>query len=213
MKKTIIISLVLMFALTGCFKKDTVSDDKNEVAKKISKEEGNIMDWLKAGKGVECTIKTEHGEMKTYSKGDKVRTEGAGLSFENPNEIGYMISDGEWIYMWSGKKGTKMNEKKMNDMNGEGIEDEDEEEEEEEWQADTEEWDEQGLDYDCKKSNFSDSIFKAPKDVVFTDTSLILEASSKMGEEMEAKFGDMGDAQEIDMDELKKAMEGMNLGQ
>ncbi len=217
-EKTIIISLVLMFALTGCFKNDSVkqsvdTNSSNKVSKTSNisdKEERNqtskqskdsrgeavkqtsnqaveklgLVDLFKQGKGMKCLIGSEDGTIITYSNGDKARTEGVNIGFsqESKREMAYMINDGEWIYTWSGKKGTKINMKKLEELE-ENMDNENLIEDKNnigDFDEMVEEWEDGEVTYDCNEQKIDDELFVPPSDVDFQNMMEMISESMKV---------------------------------
>jgi len=215
MNKKIVISLVLMLALTlsACGKKEETVSKNKEVKQKIENLERNsLVDWLRGDKTVECTIQSEGGDIVVTTKGDSSYMEE--IPFMSPDSQGEMpkagngamLTIGDWTYMWDKetKKGTKMNMKEMEEFteeNEEGIEEEDDQ-----VGKMAEQWEDSGFEYDCKEVKVDESLFREPKDIEFNDLSEKMrefnESSKKIQEQAEA-------GEEIDMEELEKMMKGL----
>ena len=216
MNKTIIISLVAMFALTGCFKKDEAKTPLNIDQQASEEKNFSLAELFEQGKGMKCVMKSDDGEFITYSQGDKVRTEGLNLDFNQSGEDGYMINDGEWMDTWSGKKGTKMNMKKMEEMENnldDFYMDDEGEEDFADWDETLEDWEEDGVDYDCKEQKIDQDLFIPPSDVVFEDMGAMMEASMEMEQSLDKLGEQFGSGEEMDMEEMQKMIDEMNFGQ
>jgi hypothetical protein len=131
MKKNAIIIAVVVLVLLAAggwwfysqnAKPKPITEDPNPGVKKgLTVLENNSLEgWLTRGKSVECTMASDEGEVKILTKDGKVRIEGIPYMFggdmdENtePKNDGISLTDSEWVYMWSGTSGTKMNIKAM----------------------------------------------------------------------------------------------------
>jgi len=214
MKKIIILLLVVSvsFGLSGCGKKKQASTQDQAKQKKdlVVEEDNSLFGWLKRGKAVECTIKSPEGDMIVRTKDNKVRIDGVPyVSFENmeeePSMDGAMLTIGDWTYMWDkkSKKGTKMNQKKMEALAGDSSE-EIPEESKKDWQDSVKEWEKDGFKYDCKEIKMTDTEFKAPEDVEFTDYTEFFTGMAEMGKEMQEK-SDAGE--QFNMEDLEEMAE------
>lgn len=169
MKKiiTLTVLLVITFTLAGCGKKD--SSTNSEKAKTLS-------EWMKDGKGVECTVQSPEGEVVVKTKDGKVRMDGIpyadmqtiGTSTELQD--GHAIFNGEMAYMWGEDSGMKFNVKEMEEWskqyNNQETDLETDEFTPEEW---AKEMEADGVVYNCDDKKISDDEFKAPEDVEFID--------------------------------------------
>lgn len=212
MKKKIIFILVLFMALSlsACGKKDDkASMDENAQKAAEVFENKSLLDWLKGGKTVECTIKSPEGNIVTTTKNDAVRMEGIPYfsmdsSGEAPKpENGVMLTVGDMTYTWdkATKKGSKMNTREMDEIYD--VEERDEAEPEG-WDEIAKSWDESGFDFDCKEVNVDNDLFEEPKDVDFQDLTEMMKGfadiSDKMGEQAE-------NGEPMDMAEFEKMMQ------
>lgn len=196
---------MLVFSLSACGKKDKIS---SEDSKKAQYE--TLTAWLKSGKGVVCEIKTPEGEITVKSKGDKVRMDGMPwMDLESLGEDditeGSSITDGDWMYMWSGQKGMKMNLKEMAEMSGD-VEAESDDYSWEEWASDQ---DEMGVGYVCSESKISEDIFTPPSDVEFADWSEFMRGLQSLGESMSGgqEFPNIEGSQGMTQEELEAQLE------
>jgi len=205
MKKTIIIIVAILVIAIGGYLIFTNNDasDLKKLEKNLSGEQMGILNWLTSGKGVECSISSPEGAVIVKAKNGKVRIEG--MAFAMPNsesqaDKGVYINDGEWIYMWNGSEGTKMNIESMKKISGE-------EEDDYSWQDWANDWQEDKVGYDCKDKNLDDSLFQAPSNVNFKNLTEMMENLDEMNKKLEESI----DAGEIlDMEEIMEQFEAMN---
>lgn len=179
MKKTIAISLVLAFILTGCsinFKKDkdTTEQKTSGQTENATPEDTSLLGQLQSGSDVECTVTTLNGEVNVKAKGGKIKIEGIPYVYDqsastdtalNPNK-GTMLTIGDEQYMWLGDKGTKFNAKELSELSGGQTE---QQMEAKSWQENIGDWQQAGFGYKCEKRNLSDELFAVPSEVTFTD--------------------------------------------
>ena len=208
MKKVIIIIVAILIIAGGgylmFFKND--ASDMEILEKSITGDSRGILDWLNGGKGAECSINSPEGAIVVKAKNGKVRIDGMAFvmpNSENQQSDGVYLNDGEWVYMWSGNEGTKMNIKSMKQMSGE----EDVSEDDYSWQDWAEDWQEASLGYDCQEKNLDDSLFQAPSNVNFRNLTAMMENLDKMNKDFEEKM-DAGEV--LDMEEVMKQFENMN---
>ncbi len=197
-------SLLLIVSLSACGKKDKILSEDSK------KDQYNTLtDWLKSGKGVKCDVETAEGKITIKTKDGKVRMDGVPwMNMENLGEEvseGSSISDGDWMYMWSGQKGIKMNLKEMSEI---GAEDDNEFDEEdyswEDWSADQ---DEMGTSYKCEESKISNDEFTPPADVEFTDWGEMIKGFQNLGNNLPSVEGSQGMSQEELEAQLEKMMQ------
>ena len=148
--------------LTGCLKKENTN--LVDVAKE------KIADVVETGKSTHCIMSTtEGGTIETWTKGQKTKVYGANVG-GGPG-MGYMISDGQWTYLWveGQTKGSKY-----------PVTDEEEtpRAEGEEFQGDMADYDMQqelasyqveNFKQECSQENVPDSTFVPPAEVEFID--------------------------------------------
>ena len=203
---------VMMLSLSACGKKE----EKKEV---VSNSKGGLevvdnntlMGWLKKGKAVECRIMSPEGDIVMKTKNEAVYMEGVPyMSMDSSGEQseasnGVMLTVGDWTYMWDKvtKKGTKMNNKELEALGGEG--DEAEELDEKEWENMAEEWDDSGVEYSCKEIKVADSLFEEPKGIEFTDMNEMMKGLSNIGKNLEEQMNREG----MDLGDLEAQMKGL----
>jgi hypothetical protein len=122
-----------------------------------------------------------------------------------------MINDGEWMYTWTGKKGTKMNIKRMEKMDND-FEELDIEENTSEWEDVIDEWEEDDVDYDCNEQKIDKDLFIPPSDVVFEDMGAMMDASMKMNEDFQKMGEQFSSGEEMDIEDMQKMIDEMNFG-
>lgn len=218
-KKILILSLFLALAFTfsACSKKNEISSDDSK-----KEQYSTLKDWLESGKGVQCEVETPKGKITVKTKNDKVRMDGVPwMDMENLGEgdvsSGSSISDGDWVYMWSGEKGMKMNLKEMSEMEVEDSDDFDEGDYS--WEDWAEDQDNMNTSYACQESKISDDIFIAPSGVEFTDWSEMMKGFMNMGQNMmdTDNLPNVEGSQSMTQEELEaqieKMMKGSNLTQ
>ena len=215
MNKKIVIGLILVLglSLSACGKKDTDS-----TFKEVLKEEGvevvernSLSDWFGGDEVVKCTIKSPEGDIVVTTKGEDVYMEGVPfVSSDSQGEMpdavnGVMLTLGDWTYMWDKvtKKGTKINNKEMEEMMGD-YEDE-EMEDEDEFSEMSEEWEESGFEYDCREIKEDKDMFREPSDVEFNNLNDMMGGLKNMNDIM----GGQDAGEEMDMDQLEKMFQGM----
>lgn len=206
--KKLFLSLLLfalVLVLPACGKK---SEQLNEKAGAPAKK--SLSALLKGDKGAECTVKTPEGETKIYSQGKRVRIEGVPYMFgadamAAEPQPGIQVSDGEWMYIWSGKQGTKMNLKQLEELSG-GQEDEEQADEPENWEDMVGSYEESGFDYSCEEKNLPDGLFTVPADVEFSDYTEFLSGMADISSQLEEQ---MENGEEMDMSGLEEIMKNM----
>ena len=192
MKKTtiLIVLLALTLSLSACGKKKTpqaVTENSSQ------SEQKGLMEWLEGGGGTECVMKAPEGDMIIKSQDGKTRIEGMGLAMpafdpNNPTppsdepQMGITVYNGDWMYSWSGDKGTKMNQKRMEEFSDEmsaGMEEEPDEPTED-WTDMVADMEEMDIAYECTPKKFAASEFEEPSGVEFTDLTEQFEQMAEM---------------------------------
>lgn len=150
--------------LAGCNNKTISSEDSVEDQMKAA-------EAMQAGTPMHCTMSGPDGSMETWVSGEKSKVYGTNVAMGSAG-TGYMINDGEWVYMWQegATEGTKI---EVVDDEEEVVE---EEEVEEMPEAEVQDFDVQEMmdefknyEYECKEERIPDSTFVPPSDVTFTD--------------------------------------------
>jgi len=195
---------VFALSLSACGKKKTAETvPETSGGLKVS-DNLSLMDWLKRGKGVECTVSDPQGTVTVRAMEGKVRIDGmqlASMSDGENLESGSSITTEDWMYMWSGKEGTKMDLKRLEELNQDlGGEDEMQEDEPDTWQDMVASWEESEINYQCQDVRLGNDVFTPPADVNFVDWTAMIEGFANFGQQMEGQSG-TGDS--IDL----KAME------
>ncbi|MCK5535863.1 MAG: hypothetical protein KAI79_03500 [Bacteroidales bacterium] len=204
---------MLSLSLSACGKKE----ENTSVQKALEKEgievveRNSLSDWFGGDEVVECTIKSPEGDIVVITKGEDVYMEGVPfVSANNQGEEldssnGVMLTLGDWTYMWdkATKKGTKINNKEMEDMLG-GYEDE-EIEDEDEFGEMAEEWEDSGFEYKCREIKEDKNMFKEPSGIEFDNLNDMMGGLKNMNDIM----GGQDTGEDMDMDQLEKMMQGI----
>lgn len=170
MKKTIVISLIIAFCLTGCSlgKKKTAENTQTAT-------DTTLLGQLKNSDGVVCKVVTLNGEVVVNAKGSNIKIEGIPYIYDQatsstetvaPNNSGTMLTISEEQYVWSDQKGIKFDQQELSDLIGGQTE---EQMDAKDWQTTVDEWQQAGFSYKCEKQNLADDVFALPADVEFTD--------------------------------------------
>ncbi|MBP9781686.1 hypothetical protein KBC89_03455, partial [Candidatus Woesebacteria bacterium] len=149
----------------------------------VVKEYQKVADAMASGKSVECVMtNTKEGTNFTYQvKGKKVRS--FGQITPESSSSGNMISDGDYLYMWSddGQPGTKFKiptEAEVAEMTEKpkdllpDLSDE----------AKQQEFVDMGYSIQCDQKNITDDAFIPPATVQFQDLSLMMESAKQLQE-------------------------------
>ncbi len=200
MKKISFLTFVLLATvfLSGCGQNTnnpTSSDEKNNEEVEQQNDQKKLAKMIENGEGVKCSVEDEMGKYELWAQNGKMKIDGieyAGMKEGEGNKKGTMINDGIYVYIWSGKEGTKMiikNENK-NSNQSEKVE-EVSVDNENDWSDWVEEKDKVGAKYECQASNLSDADFTPPADVNFQDFSDVLKnfESQSSGDYQNMNFG------------------------
>ena len=180
----------VIITLSACGKtapvEEQIKDTANAVQQKAAevkegtqKFTGSMKDIMAMGGAMKCTWKDEDGSAGiAYIDGEKVNSKVMNMPVGPNGEIGeaYVISDGEWMYMWSSlsPQGTKMkmdpemmSEKEMPEL-PEGVE-----------MPAGDDTDVAAMDvkmnYECDKWSSDGAMFVPPTDVTFTDMNAMMQ--------------------------------------
>lgn len=179
-----------------------------------SKEEAKLASMLESGKPGVCSINSKTGEaqIKYYISGDKFKIEAINTEDEK-TVTSYIISDGEYQYLWTdlSNQGTKMKLPSQEDL--EEMEQEAEElanQYEDEWSfsdiQDDLENDEEQYEVNCKYQNVSANTFDIPTDIEFVefgDMSNFTFNGDANNEEIDFNAEDF-EMEDINMEDLEK---------
>ncbi len=192
MKKVIIVAIAIIVLSGGGYfvvnHRSAVKPSVGQEFKKMTKEglkvkPTSLLDWLSGKKGVECVVNSPDGEIKVTAKEGKVRIDGIAFHFgadaQHVSEKGTTLTVGDWMYMWSGQKGTKMNLKKIRELSTNENKAK-QETEVESWKDTIKEWEAAGYTYHCRAVNPSNNLFQPPIDVNFVDFTAQLEQQQNM---------------------------------
>jgi hypothetical protein len=203
-KLVLIVSLIgISFFLTACTllpkKTATVGNEttqKDTVSKEADTPEQNLgevvtskfADILKLGKNMHCTANiVSSGNtvyVETYVSGTKFRTDSSGTLADGSEMKVYMISDGEWAYMWSDQstQGMKMKYSEFSNT-AENVPQAAKTAAKYDIRKEMEKY-----DFDCKPWLLVDqSKFEVPTDVTFQDLSVMMEQLKGMNKQLCAK--------------------------
>jgi len=205
MKKIMAVCVVLgaVFVLSGCGKSKTTENgaadnqgqNQQQTAQESGEKQGLLQRLLSKG-GMKCTIEQDGSTTTILTNGTKARIEGMEMtSPQDPTgtkEKGYMVNDGEWAYIWSGKQGMKFNMKEMEKTAQENPGAEDQSTKSSDWKDWAKNMESSGAKYDCSAAVTSDSDFAPPSDVTFQDMGEFFKQMQDMGSKMkDAKVPDV----------------------
>ncbi len=198
--------------LSGCLP----TGQKTQTPKDVLKEGQELAKAIETGKPIHCQISNEDKseEMEYWVKGEKIKMVGSNLGSGMEDQTGYVITDGEYMYVWSDGEENGMKMKMPSDEEMAEAEDaaktfmeEMPDFGDEEVMA---EFEDEGYMIDCKQQNISDSEFVPPSDIVFQDLEAMMnEAFSGMEGELENLDVDsmeLDPAVEAEMDKLMQEM-------
>lgn len=204
MKKIMSIALLaaVCLSLSACGKKDEIKVGEVSTPEEQMEVQKDLMKWMESGEAIQCSIAMDGDEIIMKAKDKNVRIEGIPYMFgesaqeegiENAN--GVSLTVGDWTYMWNkvSKEGMKFNNKEMEELGKEtGSE---EEQDYDNWEDQVENWENDGVEYDCEKTKLDDDLFVEPKDVKFTDMGEMMKGFAEVGENMEKQIeaGEMPD--------------------
>ncbi len=182
MNKKLGLPLALLVLLVGGYF-GVSSLKKSPLGEAMTK--GSISALLAAGKNVSCTMSGPDGSKGTvYVAGERVRGE---FTTKGPNGTDMATSyivDQDYMYMWSGKEGTKFKNEKITPP----PQRERQENESAPTTGQGPDLDTEG-DLDCKSWRPDNSMFTPPSDVKFTDFTAMMEKAAEQGEKMMKEAG------------------------
>lgn len=203
----IVLSLVALLVLTGCFHKKEEKAVQQGSGVTIEDEErisGSIEDLFKKGKPLKCSFSGEDEGVKLSGQmwvADKRARQDMQSEKDGVEEETHVIVDDKWTYFWTSMepgKGIKMEIKESDEEVmelGKDIKQEQKKIDEVK----------EVFDYRCTSWQVDESKFEPPKDIEFVDLAAMFEG-------MMAPLDEMGDDLESDsgesMDDLKKMMCG-----
>ncbi len=221
MKKAIIVAIAIIILGGGGYLvvglRSTVKSPAGQTVKEMAKEglkvkPTSLLGWLTGKKGVECVVSSPDGEMKVTAKEGKVRIDGIAFHFgadaQHTSEKGTTLTVGDWMYMWSGKEGTKMNLKKIREMNAQENKTK-QETEVKSWEDTVKEWEAAGYTYHCQAVNPPDSLFQPPADVNFIDFTAQLEQWQNMADKFKNIQQQEAEGDQPDTSEIQQQMQQM----
>lgn len=217
MKKVIIgiIALLIIGAgsywiLTRSKDSESIKSEKSEITSGLKVTEiSSLSGWLKRGKSVECTLSTDEGTITMKTKDGKIRIEGIPYMFGSgdvttPDISGVSLTAGDWVYMWSGNKGTKMNLKAMQESMSE---EQKEKAEDYDWEEMAEGWEAQ-YQYECQEKRLSDNLFEPPADVEFIDWTETMSQLQQIGQQLQ---GGLDEGETMNMEDIEEQLEKMGM--
>lgn len=209
-KKFLVLSLglILTLGLSGCGKDNSNGGASDKASNQEESIYSNLSAWLGSGQGVECTVNSPEGNIVVKSKGGKVRMDGImyfDMNSTSPEpQTGSSITDGDWVYMWSGTSGMKMNVKDMEEMGEDMMEESNFEEDDYDWETWSDEMDDAGIAYQCEEKNISDDEFVVPADVDFKDLNAMMEGLQTIGQDV---LDNLGDTQGMNQEDIEAQLE------
>lgn len=189
MKKTLIVGLILLLALSlgACNKKDT-SLTTNDINTPVGEEDsfkGSLKDLVGVGKNSKCTFVYSDENRKSegiiYVSDDLARTD-IKTFIENKEAEYHTIINGEYIYMWSDQETEGVKMKYIDFQNTQNTKDSkdsvsDSYKEYSGLQNET--------DFKCTKWVSDNSMFSIPMDIEFIDMTEILENIQEQTDKMQ----------------------------
>ncbi len=173
-------------------------------------ESTSLLGWLKGGGSIECILSSTDGDFTVQSKDSKVRIDGIPYMFVSDTtspEPGVSLSLGDWVYLWSGNKGTKLNIKSIQQLASEQNKEIGEKE-----QVSWEEWvksmEVANTSYECKEKYLSDDIFIPPSDVEFTDWTEWMINMQQLSQDL---LQDTKEGDSVNIEDIEKRMQDLNL--
>jgi len=187
MKIKYLFPLIIIFVtfLVGCSAKTEGKSTSTPAATQKVEDKINltatekIANAIANNKSIKCEISKKDGKdsMTFEIKGKKSRASGSSLS--GGKGTGYMLNDGEFMYIWNDidKTGVKISlamaspsgstapKQKYNDFTKEDIQ---------------KQYEEMGYKYDCNEAKIDDVDFVIPADVVFSDMSVMTKSIQDM---------------------------------
>jgi hypothetical protein len=214
MKKLLITSVILAIVLSSCSfgKKQEIKQPEQTAHLKIG-ESRTLTQWLKDEPTIDCSVTTPEGKIAIKEKNGKIRIDGIpyyGAGSQTPS-TGSSITDGDWMYIWSGKQGTKMSIQKLKEMSSSAGTTTSEKQKEQSWEDSVKSWEEAKYDYTCAKNGLSDDLFVPPTGVNFSDLTQMLNnvnVLDKVGQDVQERIkkGETVNQEDIEaqIDALKK---------
>jgi hypothetical protein len=219
MKKPIIIVIILIIIIVGGFwffsgrnktanapvlKVGDIGKNGKPIVGLTVTNDDSIAGWLKRTRTVECDITADSGTIKMLVKNGKVRTEGIPYAFGQDihGTDGVSLTDGDWIYMWGGQQGTKLNLKQLQaDMTAEQKANA----AAYSWEDSAKLWGDK-YQYKCQEKDLSDSLFTAPANISFNDLTITMVDAQKAVQDLQKNASGTVNAEDIQaqMEKLKK---------
>lgn len=188
MKKALTIALLLTVSVlfTGCVKKSAEEKVEEEIFS------GSLFDLVKVGKTAKCTFSTsdENGssEGTIYVSEKKARNDFSGKTAEGDSFESHMITDDEYIYMWTSisEQGTKM---KLSDVETQQQNISSSEDMKEAYQGYKDL--QNNIDFKCMPWIPDGSKFDPPSDIEFIDITRMMEQIQEQTTQIQQGSQDM----------------------
>lgn len=144
---------------------------------------------MEQGKPIHCTMTdTEGAVVDYYNSGEKMKV--AGMNVNDQTENGFMINDGEYMYIWSEgeTEGIKYPVSEVEEMQKSAQEYSEMQVDTPDFrnEADVTEYENRGYTINCDETTIEDSMFVPPSDITFMDVAAQMEEQfSQMKKQME----------------------------
>ena len=145
----------------------------------------SLFGWMSRGKSAQCDLTGSQGNLTVYTKNNKIRIEGVPYAFNSaaPASSGVSLTDGEWVYMWSGDQGTKLN---MTTLQATMSAEQKAKATDYSWQDSAKKW-ETEYKYNCRETTLSDDLFTPPSSVKFNDMTVTFKDLQQVGQDLQNK--------------------------
>lgn len=144
---------------------------ENEGAETENKQ--GLLDFLTTRGAAECTITSKEGTYTVKTDGKRARIDGIEVPATDPKAgmtRGTMINDGQYVYMWSGNQGMKIDMTSATENAPQGAPATDPKD----WKSWAQSLETSGVTYDCDAATVSQGDFTPPATVQFTDLSQLM---------------------------------------
>lgn len=168
---------VTSLALAGCTQ--TPQQTQEQTQEQVQNEFAQVAQAIQAGKGAHCTItqqvENQQQKMEYWIKGNKMKASGLAQANDQDqtNQYSYMLSDGDYTYMW-GDNGQGLKWKIESDDMSEDNQYEPEVPNFENAQE-MQNYQNQGYQVNCEEQNLDDSFFTSPDNIQFQSMEMMME--------------------------------------